>query len=350
MKPTPIADLLTDYKDGSSVKAVEGTLTKIFGPKTGESQYGPWFLQSGVLTDDDQNEIPITFAAEEVAQNDKAMRGKRIHIESSIGEKGEHGLKIKADKRDKAKLGLWVTSTARVSYPDGAPAPAERPASTPAKSAGAAPQASSQHASSRSYSNHGQTIGMCMKGAIDILRGGEASPTIEDIEATAWLLFEASQRLNARADGAPAPAASQSRSAPPAEVPSSTWKDAVYAAGKDGGADVLMGSLDDNKLKAIAAWAFANNPTDPAKLAVKTAAMEMMKDKKWDAARIFARAMLDKNINADKFAKYAQQEYGVSDSDLTEENFVHLLENLKAVVPGVEKITLDSNEDDDLPA
>ena len=29
----------------------------------------------------------------------QAMRGKRIHIESSVGEKGEHGLKVKADKR-----------------------------------------------------------------------------------------------------------------------------------------------------------------------------------------------------------------------------------------------------------
>lgn len=104
--------------DGSTVEAFEGVITAIYAPKEnqrGENTHGPWIIQNAVLKDDDQNEIAIVFSHPDVEQDPKHVKGKRIRLTSTKGDRGLNGLKIKdSDYKGKVTRSVWVSKVANV--------------------------------------------------------------------------------------------------------------------------------------------------------------------------------------------------------------------------------------------
>lgn len=118
--PTPdlIDEIANVYQDGQQIMLVEGTLTKLYPAKN--TQHGQ--IQNGEITDADGFFMKITFA--DVIQPMTA-RGQWISVASTSGQHGYTGVKVKDD----GQYGrfIWVTPSATITYPNGAPqAPANQ--------------------------------------------------------------------------------------------------------------------------------------------------------------------------------------------------------------------------------
>jgi hypothetical protein len=107
---------INDLENGQQIPSFQGTIKKVFDPKTGVGDYGPWSLQSLILTDEHANEIKVTWAVEDVW--DASTEGKRFLFESGYDKKDQLvGLKkeirnkngnkyesVKVDDRAKVKV------------------------------------------------------------------------------------------------------------------------------------------------------------------------------------------------------------------------------------------------------
>lgn len=117
--PESIAVIANEMQGDQVIMWVEGTLTKLFKPMN--NAHGQ--LQNGDLTDADGNLLKISFAD---CPQPMSARGQWISIRSVRSQShGWTGCKVKDD----AQYGrsIWVTPSALVEYPGGAPAP-DRPA------------------------------------------------------------------------------------------------------------------------------------------------------------------------------------------------------------------------------
>lgn len=122
---TTIAEIFENMENGDPIKVVEGVLINIMSPL----QAGQGTLQNGTLEDDEGSQGKITFS--DVTINEKTAKGQRIRIESVSGARGRTGLKVK----DSEQYGraIWVTSSAKITYPGGGEHSTHKQAPPPGK-------------------------------------------------------------------------------------------------------------------------------------------------------------------------------------------------------------------------
>src|SRR4030095_13307366 len=77
---------INDLENGQQIPSLEGTVNKVFEPKTGVGEWGPWSLQNIILQDEHANEITCTWSGED-AFDPKQWEGKTILIESGKDKK-----------------------------------------------------------------------------------------------------------------------------------------------------------------------------------------------------------------------------------------------------------------------
>ena len=349
MRAIPIADL-SEYRDGAAVPAVEGVLTKLFDPNRGESaQYGAWVLQNGILTDDNQNEISICFAADSVIQP-KEMWNKRIHIEPSVGQKGSNGLKMKKNKKT-GELGLHVTGTANITYPDGKPAPRqerEAPAEGGAKPVSRPSDASQPHRSiptpkdvstvserAASYFKIFEEVGVAYEN------GGEHVPELspgdlKDIATTIFLTYKGDYGVYAPAvfdKAAPSTEVVDGKAEvvqPEEAEPEFDWKTVCHPSYPD----LPMGQAPEQKLKAWAGWALGLSEevlagSVPAVRLFAAASLRMAAEKKWGPAYLVGNLVTENKIDASAFDAWCQKNFGVTSDEINQENCTFILGNQK---------------------
>lgn len=112
-----LSDIAT-MDDDDVIKAVKGTLTKLYPRKSGVGDNGPWSFESGELSDG-KTSVKITFKDREALP--KEMKGRQIYILAYHGEKGWSGVKKKTDdyKPENPVPMIWVTKTAEVTLVEG---------------------------------------------------------------------------------------------------------------------------------------------------------------------------------------------------------------------------------------
>ena len=129
------------FPAGTVVPKIEGTLKKVFPPKTGDGQYGPWKLQGFVLSDGADEIKGTLFDSDDIGY----LEGKRVTLIAS-GTNGktkkQQGLSVEANKQNqtpelavKGKLGGIVAGEPNPAYMRGTPENAAANASQPAPSA-----------------------------------------------------------------------------------------------------------------------------------------------------------------------------------------------------------------------
>lgn len=94
------------FPTGTVVPKIEGTLKKVFAPRTGDGQYGPWKLQGFVLSDGADEIKGTLFDADDIGY----LEGKHVTL-IAAGVNGktkkQQGLSVEASKQDQS-LGLAV--------------------------------------------------------------------------------------------------------------------------------------------------------------------------------------------------------------------------------------------------
>ncbi|HEX9595464.1 MAG TPA: hypothetical protein VF982_01180 [Anaerolineales bacterium] len=144
MQPYTISQLQT-LPLNTVVPAVAGTITQIFPVKSGTSQYGPWTIQSVMLTDGQQT---VELKLFDHAQLPPDMIGQSVMVLSGQGKQGPAGLIWQQDTRNwqpgqpvkvqlvlKGKTGATVTlagqSQGQPSPISNLPSPMQMPAPAP---------------------------------------------------------------------------------------------------------------------------------------------------------------------------------------------------------------------------
>jgi len=89
---------LNELENGQQATAFTGRIKKVFDQKSGEGQYGLWWLQSIILTDEHANEITMTWSEEDAFKPDS--EGKTITVESTYNGKNQL-VGVKKDIRNK---------------------------------------------------------------------------------------------------------------------------------------------------------------------------------------------------------------------------------------------------------
>jgi hypothetical protein len=77
---------INDLENGQQIPSLTGKVKKVLGQLSGEGQYGVWWLQSFILTDDHDNEITCTWTGEDTVNE---LEGKNILIESTFNKKDQ---------------------------------------------------------------------------------------------------------------------------------------------------------------------------------------------------------------------------------------------------------------------
>jgi hypothetical protein len=119
---------------GTVIPSVTGTLERVYPPKSGEGQYGPWKLQSFVLSDGEDKIKGTLFDGADISD----LQGKQVTLVAS-GTNGKtkrkQGVEVVANKQDqtpelsvKHKQGGIVSGEANPAHLRGTPA-ANAPAS-----------------------------------------------------------------------------------------------------------------------------------------------------------------------------------------------------------------------------
>lgn len=98
---------------GSVIPRLEAKLNKIYERKTGEGQYGPWSLQSGIIIDSSGESMKILF--KQLPSQDKLV-GKSLIFKSIEGKRGLCGVECKQGKefKGKSEVELHVSSAALI--------------------------------------------------------------------------------------------------------------------------------------------------------------------------------------------------------------------------------------------
>ena len=107
---------ILDCENGQQITALQGTVKKVFPPKTGVGDYGPWSLQNLILQDEHAHELTVTWTCEDAF--DQGCEGQLLYIESGRDKKDQlAGIKreiknkngkkyesVKVDDRAKVKI------------------------------------------------------------------------------------------------------------------------------------------------------------------------------------------------------------------------------------------------------
>jgi hypothetical protein len=88
---------INDLENGSPIPSLTGKVERMFDQRTGEGQYGIWWLQSFTLIDEHANEITCTWTGEDTVNE---LQGKTILIESTFNKK-EQLVGIKKEIKNK---------------------------------------------------------------------------------------------------------------------------------------------------------------------------------------------------------------------------------------------------------
>ena len=107
---------ILDCENGQQITALQGTVKKVFPPKTGVGDYGPWSLQNLILQDEHAHELTVTWTCEDAF--DAGVEGQTLYFESGRDKKDQlAGIKreiknkngkkyesVKVDDRAKVKI------------------------------------------------------------------------------------------------------------------------------------------------------------------------------------------------------------------------------------------------------
>jgi hypothetical protein len=164
-KVTTIQEI-RDTVDGVPVICTRGKLTKLFPRKAGENSNGPWSIQQGEIMDatgkidlfiKDRDDVP------------KEWKGKDILIESNHTDHGWKGAVTFEDTYKEVttiKLKITPSATMALYSEQGATEQAEQPSAKPATQPSAK---SAPNAPAGGTVIYGATVGMAVKGALDVL-------------------------------------------------------------------------------------------------------------------------------------------------------------------------------------
>ncbi len=194
VKTWPIGTVVPD-----SIKA---TVKAVFQRKTGESQYGPWSVQTLVVADGGDEMFVSCWGCEElgflkgqsvdIASTGKDKNGKVCGVETFQGKdkEGHPRLDLKLDHKKGGFVGSGVPNPAYTR-----PAEAPAPQATPQ----AAPQAPVPANSSHSARIEGVTVGMAMNCAVRlaVAHGVTDDRVDEYVHRVASSLIRVSQQLQA---------------------------------------------------------------------------------------------------------------------------------------------------------
>ena len=187
MKVSTIQDILT-MEEGLPVLCARGKIVKLYKPKTGESDKGPWSFQSGLLSDG-QSSVKFTLnSREELPQT---FLNKQVVLTAQNGNHGWTGLKTKDEEYNgKVTRVLWVTPTADIQIVTEGGQPVEDYPPTPQQDAGPVRRGPAPHDTSaapaqtptRAAHNpvFGGTVGMCLKEACAIVNALGTDPFSPD--------------------------------------------------------------------------------------------------------------------------------------------------------------------------
>src|SRR5215469_15507457 len=103
---------INELDHGEIIPSFRATIAKIYDQKTGEGEYGPWYLQNLIVTDG-TDDISVTWCGFDPF--DRGCRGQTFLFECHEGKKGLAG--IKRDIRefnDKIYEGIKITDSARI--------------------------------------------------------------------------------------------------------------------------------------------------------------------------------------------------------------------------------------------
>jgi len=89
---------ILDLENGQQVPSFQGTIKKVWDQKTGEGEYGQWWLQNIILQDEHANEITVTWTLEDACLSED--QGRTILFESGRNKK-EQLVGLKKEIRNK---------------------------------------------------------------------------------------------------------------------------------------------------------------------------------------------------------------------------------------------------------
>lgn len=381
MKAISLQDLV-EYKSGVAVACVEGLLTKLYDPKTIDTRKGPWTTQDGILTDDAQNTFAIKFGDESVCQP-KEMYNKRIHIECKAGQKGSTGLSIKEDQwKDKttgeprSKTYIYVTATAQITYPNGAPSARPRqpipnqttqskpntPNSNTKPMSQAQPQDDEPIGENECFEDRASDwkrgfSHVCQMFGHDpeVVAKGFSSSDIKEITTGLAASFKAKfgmhQRMHFQGEGR---ASAPSTEPPKDDLKISNWKEVMHCHPK---VQKKLADIAPAKQWEYWQWATVFQPGENTNLETKrlqAALLIMGEELKFTHPKyVTQRLKAEKLENDEALDAFANQEYGVDARDMSRENWSDLskpdrLQALMEFIKGYKSPA--SGDDDDLPA
>lgn len=137
MTAVPLATIAT-FINFQDIPCVEGTISKLYPPKTGVGQYGPWTLQGGEITDGNLSH-KIVFTLDGGADQ---YKGKNIKIEAGLDGRNKLCDLVLSEReyQGKAERQIKVGKRAKITILEGSSA---SPVSSPSQTAATQPRATS---------------------------------------------------------------------------------------------------------------------------------------------------------------------------------------------------------------
>lgn len=355
---TKIKDL-EDEDDGYQIAAIEGKLVSLWEAKPpNDPKYSP--QQNGVLRDKDGDEHMITFAAENQIR-DMSDKGKSFIFSSSKNARGMTGVKLKVnfDKKTKKEYRkIWVTATAEVECLDGSQSASRETSerSESRQSTERAVQGSDETSTVKRRIFDYFRILSVVAEAYDAMKDEYKLPEMgeEGLRAVATgisMSYKGQYGAYAppyfgpkddpeKEDGEPAFIEEEEKKPSPPG-----WRDFVHpSSGR------TLGDFADNergKLLAYIAWglSYGGDNKDARKFQANLAlAAADLKVKPKAALEASLLEKLEGEPNMNGLDKYADDTFGVTWDDMTDEDSIRALKDIKALAK-----FLSSYNDDDIP-
>jgi hypothetical protein len=113
---------INDLENGQQISALKGTVKKVFDQITDVGQYGQWWLQSFIMTDEHANEIRCTWSGEDTVNN---LEGRTVLIEAGRDKKDQlAGIKKEIKKKgDKTYESVKLDDRCKIQTDNGKPIP-----------------------------------------------------------------------------------------------------------------------------------------------------------------------------------------------------------------------------------
>jgi len=189
---------------GTVVPHITGTVKAVFPRKTGEGQYGPWSVQTVILSDAANEEIPCScWGFDELGH----LKGQSVSVAATgkdrrSGKPSGTELKEGKDKQGVARAELHVSHGKGGFIGGDEPNPAfmaNKPQGQPQEAPQTPIPANSSPSKPTSRAIHGETVGMAVNCAVRLCVGNGVLPEHEEeyIHKKASALIRISQRLQA---------------------------------------------------------------------------------------------------------------------------------------------------------